>query len=159
MYLLTTMVLVLFSAASVLQSTEAVSQAQATDAPQGIEGVVVALEGNFMPGPVVPGQQPGGVKKPLSVPVHVFRGKIEVRERPDPKHSALVTIVKSDAQGAFRVPLSPGEYTVVAEIEGKLYLNIFEFDAAERKRVWPTVKVEPKKWSRWIIQDTSKAAF
>lgn len=142
------------------QNAEAApSGGAAADHPQGIEGQVVALEGNFMPGPVVPGQLPGGSKKPLSVPVHVFRGKIEARERPDPKHPALIAVVKSDDKGAFRVPLPPGDYTVVAEIEGKLYLNIFEFDAAERKRVWPTVKVEPRKWSRWIIEDTSKAAF
>ncbi len=127
--------------------------------PQGIEGQVVALEGNFMPGPVAPGQVPGGTKKPLSVPVHIFRGKIEVRERPDPKHPALLAVVKSDKEGKFRVPLPPGEYTVVAEISGKLYLNIFEFDATTRKSVWPTVAVEPKKWTRWVIEDTSKAAF
>lgn len=131
----------------------------AAEHPQGIDGQVVALEGNFMPGPVVPGRLPGGTKKPLSVPVHVFRGRIEVRERPDPKHPALVAVVKSDAQGKFRVPLPPGEYTVVAEIDGKLYLNIIEIDASTQKPVWPTVVVAPKKWSRWVIEDTSKAAF
>ena len=131
----------------------------AAEQPQGIEVQVVALEGDFMPGPVVPGQLPRGTKKPLSVPVHVFRGKIEVRERPDPKHPALLAVVKSDKEGKFRVPLPPGEYTVVADIGGKLYLNIFEFDAATGKSVWPTVVVEPKKWSRWVIEDTSKAAF
>lgn len=141
------------------QADAAPSGGPAADHPQGIEGQVVALEGNFMPGPVVPGQRPGGTKKPLSVPVHVFRGKIEVRERPAPKHPALVAVVKSDAKGSFRVPLPPGEYTVVAEIGGKLYLNIFEFDATTRKSVWPTVNVEPKKWSRWVIEDTSNAAF
>ncbi len=140
-------------------SAAAPSGIPAAEQPQGIEGQVVALEGNFMPGPVVPGQVPGGTKKPLSVPVHVFRGKIEVRERPDPKHPALLAVVRSDKEGTYRAPLPPGEYTVVAEIGGKLYLNIFEFDAATRKTVWPTVVVEPKKWSRWVIEDTSKAAF
>lgn len=147
------------SAVAWQRAEAAASDSPAAEHPQGIEGQVVALEGNFMPGPVVPGQLPGGSKKPLSVPVHVFRGKIEVRERPDPKHPALLAVIHSDKEGKFRVPLPPGKYTVVAEIDGKLYLNIFEFDAATGKSVWPTVIVEPRKWSRWVIEDTSKAAF
>lgn len=127
----------------------------AEQAKQGVSGKIVALKGNFMPGP----GPVRGAQEPLSVPVHVFRGKVEVTDKPDPKHPALVKTVKADEKGEYRVALEPGDYTVVAEIDGKLYLNVMEFDSATGKAVWPTVKVQPGKWTPWTIKDTSGAAF
>ena len=122
---------------------------------QGIAGKVVALKGNFMPGPGAK----GGKREPLSVPVHVFRGTVEVTDKPDPKNPALVKTVKADEKGEYRIGLEPGEYTVVAEIKGKLYLNIMEIDSKTGKTVWPRVTVEAGKWATWNIEDTSAAAF
>ena len=121
------------------------------EARQGVRGVVEKLSGNFMPGP---GRGAGGRREPLSVPVHVFKGKVKVFVKPDPKHPQLVAIVKSGKDGRYKVPLEPGEYTVVAEIDGKLYLNIFTGAG-----FWPTVKVKPGEWTHWDIQETSEAAF
>ena len=95
----------------------------------------------------------------LNAPVHVFKGKVEIFEKPDPKHAQLVAVVKPDKKGTYRLPLEPGEYTAVAEINGKLYLNIAQFDAATKKAVWATFQVKPKEWTTFNIEDTSKAAF
>ena len=118
---------------------------------QGVAGVVRKLTGNHMPS--VGGGRRGG-SKPLSVPVHVFRGQLKVFRAPNPKHPALVRVVRSDEAGRYRVALPPGEYTIVAEIEGKLYLNLFRGDGT-----WATVRVRKGHWTTWNIDDTSGAAF
>jgi len=120
---------------------------------QGVRGVVVKLTGNHMPrvGPARPG---GGASRPLSVPVHVFKGALKPLARPNPKHPALVKTVRSDKQGNYRASLPPGVYTVVAEIKGKLYLNVLRSDGN-----WATVTVHPGRWTTWAIRDTSEAAF
>ena len=63
-------------------------------------------------------------------------------------------IVNADKHGAYQVVLPPGEYTVVAEINGKLYLNSFQPQGH-----WTSVTVRPDQWVRWSIRDTSEAAF
>ncbi len=129
---------------------------------QGVTGKVLKLSGNFQPQVTLEGEAPPparGAKETLPVPVHVFKGKVEPFEKPDPKHPQLVTIAKPDKTGVFRVPLAPGEYTVVAEIDGKLYLNLMTFDAATKKAAWATVEVQPKQWTQSNIEDTSDAAF
>ncbi len=119
--------------------------------PQGIRGQVLKLTGNHMPGP---GRRVGGGTKPLSVPVHVFKGRLRHFATPDPKHPQLLKIVRSDAKGNYAVALEPGLYTVVAEIDGKLYLNLFTGDGS-----WGTVTVKNGTWANWVIRDTSGAAF
>lgn len=129
---------------------------------QGVTGQVIALEGNFQPMAIPPGQKPpkrNAKRTVLKVPVHVFRGKVKPFQKPNPKHPKLVTIAKPDKEGTYRVPLEPGEYTVVAEIDGKLYLNLMTFDAKTKQPAWATVTVKPDKWLTVNIQDTSKAAF
>jgi hypothetical protein len=126
----------------------------AAEPAQGVSGKVIKMTGNFMPGP---GPRPGGTQAPLSVPVHVFKGKVAPFQKPDPRHPQLVKIVNSDKDGAYRVALEPGEYTLVAEIEGKLYLNSFTDGAG--KMVWSTVAVTAGKWAIWDIKDSSGAAF
>ena len=118
---------------------------------QGVQGRVLKLTGNFMPSI---GGPPGGKTQPLAVPVHIFKGSLRPLAKPDPKHPALVTIVQADKDGRYRAALPPGTYTVVAEIDGKLYLNLFLGEGT-----WGTVKVEKGKWIAWDIKDTSDAAF
>ena len=117
---------------------------------QGVRGKVLKKKGNFMPGP----DAPKGQTTPLSVPVHVFRGKLKPIETPNPKHPSLITTVKSGSDGSFAIGLAPGEYTVVAEIDGKLYLNLFDGDGN-----WLTVTVKEGAFAEWTIEDTSEAAF
>jgi hypothetical protein len=88
------------------------------------------------------------------VPVHAFRGKLKPLAAPDPRHPSLVTVVKSGDDGSFEIALDPGEYTIVAEIGGKLYLNSFDGDGS-----WTTVTVKPGAFTDWTIEDTSEAAF
>jgi hypothetical protein len=125
-------------------------------AEQGVAGKVVKLAGNFMPSP---GPEPRrGAKKPLSVPVHIFKGQLKVFEKPNTEHPAFVQKIQADAGGNFRCVLPPGEYTVVAEIDGKLYLN--SFTAGDKGSLcWSTVKIEKQKWTTFNIVDSSGAVF
>ena len=122
-------------------------------ATQGITGKVVKLKGDFMP-TVGEGKRPGISVTPLAVPVHVFSGKLKPFEKPDPEHPALVQTVQAGKDGVYKVALPPGEYTVVAEINGKLYLNSFGGDGS-----WSTVEVKQDKWTTHDIEDTSEATF
>ena len=88
---------------------------------------------------------------------NLFKGKVKQFEKPDPKHKALVKIVKSDKDGKFRCELAPGEYTVVAVIGGRMYLNLVTFDG--KNSYWITVRVREGKWTTVNIEDTSEAAF
>jgi hypothetical protein len=120
---------------------------------QGVRGRVLRKVGNFMPGTV--GQShTGGSVSALSVPVHVYRGVIPVATTFDPKHAALVTSTTSSARGDYEVALPPGTYTVVAEIDGKLYLNGFDGSGN-----WSTVDVAADSWKAFDIHDTSHATF
>ena len=118
---------------------------------QGVCGQVQRRIGNFMPGP---GPRPEGRRVPLSVPVHVFRGELKPLVRPDRTHPQWLKAVTSDKQGLYRVALGPGEYTVVAEIDGRLCLNL-----RGPKGDWATVRVREGHWATWDIEATSKAAF
>lgn len=129
---------------------------------QGVTGKVIKLIGNFQPKVTIEGvplPPDNGKRNGLKVPVHVFKGKVEPFEKPNPKHPQLVIIAKPDKTGTFRVPLEPGEYTVVAEIDGKLYLNLVTFDAETKQTAWGTVEVKAKEWTTSNIEDTSQAAF
>ncbi len=128
--------------------------------PQGVSGRVEALKGNFMPSPSIGGPAPNrGRGLPLAVPVHVFKGPVEPFDRLGPDRPKPLRTVQSNEKGVYRVALEPGEYTLVAEIKGRLYLNSFQFDAKTRKSSWTTVLVPKGKWVTWNIQDTSEAAF
>lgn len=134
---------------------------------QGVRGRIMKKTGNFMPRTVERGAPPSGaIKKagappstptttPLSVPVHVFRGgDIPSTTSFDPKHPAFLTTVNSDASGSYVVALAPGKYTIVAEIDGKLYLNSYAGDDA-----WSSIDVAANSWTEWDIHDTSGATF
>ena len=127
----------------------------AEPAKQGIAGKVLQWKGDFMP-PVDPTR---GTRTPVSVPLYVFKGTIEPFEKPDPKHPALLKTTRSDKKGEYRVGIEPGTYTVVAEINGKLYLNSYQSDPKTQKNIWTPVEVEAGKWATWNIDDTSQATF
>ncbi len=133
---------------------------------QGVTGQVIRLTGNFQPMLEPPdeleppfGKPPRGKRQVLKAPVHIFKGKMKALMTPDHKHPQLVTVVKPDEKGVFRAPLPPGEYTVVAEIDGRLYLNLYNHDIKTKQTFWGTVQVKPKQWTTVTIEDTSQAAF
>lgn len=127
---------------------------------QGITGKVIKMKGNFMPTIVEPGAPAPANQSltALSVPVHVFKGRVAIFEKPDPKHPALVKTVQSGKDGSYRLALEPGEYTVVAEIHGKLYLNSFT-NGDDGKMYWSTITVKANEWARQDVNDSSEAAF
>ena len=70
-----------------------------------------------------------------------------------------VATVKAEAPGDFAGALEPGAYTVLAEVDGKTYLNVMVFDSAAGRASWPTLRVEKDKVTTWNIEDTTGAAF
>jgi hypothetical protein len=110
--------------------------------PQGIHGKVIRQVGDFTLDP------PTGQKLPLLVPVHVFRGQLQPFEHPDPGHLAFMKIVRPDNEGRFELSLPVGEYTLVAEIDGRLYLNNWLEDGS-----WATCIVPPGEWVNYTIKD------
>ena len=128
-------------------------RAEGEQMPQGITGKVVKITGNLMPGP----GPTGSAKTPLAVPVHIFKGKVRVFKKPDPEHPQLVKTLQAGKDGSFWTGLPPGEYTVVAEINGELYLNVQSFDG--KHALWATVEVKEGVWATTLIEDTRGAAF
>ncbi len=118
---------------------------------QGVKGKAVKLTGNFMPGI---GGPPGGRRTPMSVPVWVFKGKVKPFKKPDRKHPALVKVVRSGKDGTYRVALPPGEYTIVSEIGGRLYLNSYDGVG-----FWSTEMVEKSRWTEFDLVDSSEAVY
>ena len=115
---------------------------------QGIRGRVIKLVGDFTMDP------PMGERVPQSVPVHVFKGRVKPQDKPDPRHPQLLRIVKSGRDGRFELALPPGEYTLVAEIDGKLYLNNWADDGC-----WAPVTVKPGKWTEFVLENVLEATF
>jgi hypothetical protein len=116
-----------------------------------IEGRVIKLTGDFMPGP----EATQGKRTPLAVPVHVFRGKLQPFAEPNAEHPQLVAIVQSDAAGTFSVTLpAAGTYTMIAVIDGKMYLNTYDGEMN-----WSSIEVKADAVATWIIEDSSAATF
>ena len=116
--------------------------------PQGIKGRVVKLVGDFTMDP------PTGQRVPEVVPVHVFKGRVQPFEKPDPKHPALVSILTPDKEGRFEIALPPGEYTLVLDIGGRLYLNNWLDDGS-----WAIAVVNKGAWTAYTIEDVLEATF
>lgn len=116
--------------------------------PQGIKGRVIKLVGDFTMDP------PSGTRVPLIVPVHVFKGKLQPLAKPDPRHATFLTVIRPGPDGSFELPLPPGLYTLVAEINGQLYLNNWTDDGC-----WAPVTVRPGAWTNYTIEDVLEATF
>lgn len=93
-----------------------------------LSGKVEKWEGNFMPSRNAKDAESKIV--PLKTKVYIFKGKIKSDGNPtldfSPQVHKVYTVVNSDETGFFKVQLPPGEYTVFAEINGKLYRNSFD---------------------------------
>ena len=121
---------------------------KASDAKEGLRVKVVKLVGDFTINP------PTGQQVPELSPVHVFRGRVQPFETPDPKHPALIKIVQPDQEGRFEMSLPPGEYTLVLDIGGRLYLNNWLDDGS-----WAITEVTAGKWTEYTIENVLEATF
>jgi formylglycine-generating enzyme required for sulfatase activity len=108
---------------------------------QGVAGCVLSLkEGRAVP-------------VPLSVPVYIFARFVPVSEGPpSQQRGALVKKLQSAADGTFRCPLSPGPYTVLAEIDGRTYPDI-QMPTGPRSAGWPSLRIEGGVWEQCVITD------
>ena len=123
---------------------------------QGVSGLVVALSGNQQPRI---GIGRPAARRPISVPVHVFRGRLKPFEKPVKMHDQLVKIIQSDKAGKFKIELPPGVYSIVPVIDGKLNTRRGEMDSRTGKMLWPSLRVFPGQFTPLTIEDTSKAVF
>ncbi len=93
---------------------------------QGIEGKVVRLSGNQMPGFGIERQEP----EAIATAVWIFTGAI-AGESPHwsvsqaSQHPQWRATILSGDDGSFKVGLPPGDYTLFAQYETELYLNAF----------------------------------
>lgn len=92
-----------------------------------LSGRVERWSGNLMP---TRGTLTGASKnQPLQTKVYIFKGKVKSNGPTlefSPETQKVFAVVNSDKNGDFKVQLPPGEYTVFAEIDGKLYKNSFD---------------------------------
>jgi len=98
-------------------------------------------------------------KKPLKTKIYVFKGKLKSNGNPELALSQEITnkvfaILDSNSNGDFRVQLPPGEYTIFAEISGKLYRNSFDGEG-----YFSTTQIEDGKSTQELIIDSSQANF
>lgn len=127
-----------------------------TEPRQGVSGSVRRVAAGEKVDPTVP-FSPGNLKPLAGAEVWVFKGRLAPIRAAARKHPALVKIVRSGANGAYRVPLPVGMYTVVVRHKGKFILYDYEVDAATGKTYWKTLRVKAKVWTRHIIIDVSAA--
>eukprot|EP01120_Amphizonella_sp_Union-15-10_P002847 TRINITY_DN13136_c0_g1_i1.p1 TRINITY_DN13136_c0_g1~~TRINITY_DN13136_c0_g1_i1.p1 ORF type:complete len:125 (-),score=18.17 TRINITY_DN13136_c0_g1_i1:58-432(-) len=121
----------------------------------GVHGKVTKHTGNFMPGCAT------GTKVPhASIPVVALAPLLNsqtcgTKTLADFKTSPeFVCSTVTDANGVYKLTLSPGEYTVIAMIDGKPYLNSYNDGW-----IWTTVVVPENSFVEWNIDDTSAAYF
>ena len=133
----------------------------ATRTPSVLEstltGQVEKWVGNMMPsrGSRI---EAGAKKTPLQTKIYIFKGKIKSNGLPTfelaPTTNKVFTVVNSDKNGTFKVQLPPGEYTVFAEIDGKLYRNSFDGEG-----YFSTINMLDGKNARENIVDSRDVAF
>ena len=122
---------------------------------QGIEGKVVWIEGNQMPGPGNTREKPKGVSREI----HVY----EATHQQDVKQvngfytdvkSKLVAIAQTNANGEFCIKLPPGEYSVFTKEPEGLFANLFD----DQGRI-NTISVEKRRFTPVTIEINYKAVF
>ncbi len=122
---------------------------------QGLQGQVLWLEGNFMPGP---GQDKKG--KPVKREIYIYevinaknlqeKGN-QLYEMPDQKP---IAITQSDSEGMFEVTLPVGKYSVFTKEEGGLFANLFDGEMNLNP-----VLIEPQNFKEIVIKINYKAVY
>jgi len=148
-----------------------------TAQPQGIVGTVVSLMGDFMP-KILPENTNNtiignSVIRPIATRIWIFEGKVKPTPMKNwPPEFAPAPIsprlpiseamqlsnrigwVMSDQNGQFQVGLPVGEYTILAEYEDDLYLNLFDGNG-----YFATVEVKPQQTTTVKLENTEKATW
>ena len=95
----------------------------------GLKGYVYLVKGNQMPSPDKLPSKPAGLETELYI--HALTSLSDVtREGTSAFYNevktALITVAKTDADGAFSVKLPPGTYSLFVKKDGKYYSNMFD---------------------------------
>lgn len=124
--------------------------------PQGIQGRVLKLEGDFMPGP----EPVRGQTHPVRTEVWIFSGRIPANGSVTwavsqaTQHPNFLQQVMSNEAGEFAIELPPGEYTLFARYGDHLYLNAFEGDGS-----YSSVQVLPGAMTAIDLVNSANATF
>jgi hypothetical protein len=103
------------------------------EVPQGLRGAVYEVGG-------------AAALKPLAADVIAFPGKAAPDGKGGAKGDPVGTKAQADAGGKYRLPLPPGEYTVVVVVDGKFYGN------ALNQTAWPSVTVAAGEWREYDVR-------
>lgn len=122
---------------------------------QGIEGRVLRMSGNQMPGL----RSTHSAPEPVATTVWIFSGKIPGQDPYWPvsaahHHPHWHASVVSDTCGRFLIGLPSGEYTVFAQYDASLYLNAFA-----SPRFYESVLVVEEQWTPVELINTEEATF
>lgn len=102
----------------------------------------------------------GGKTKALKTNVLIFKGKIESNvatgqvTMPTVNDPRYLKTVPTDENGKYKTELPAGIYTVFAEIDGKLYKNVYDGEGN-----FSSIEIKADHKEEENIQDTSKAYF
>jgi len=117
---------------------------------QGIEGHVYRVSGNQMPSPDKKPTKPKGIKTTVYI-YNLTNLDQTTREGQSAFYSAiktkLVKKVRSDANGYFKVKLSPGEYSLFTKKDSLFYANTFD----GKNNIAP-VQVSPQNFAKVEIK-------
>ncbi|GEM_PF-5872632 len=138
-------------------STVAFADEQADLGPQGLEVHVVRVYGGVRVNPLPGNRRPsliGGLEAPaagVSVPwarVAVLKGKQRAQGNFDKllESDDLIGVAKADELGRVCFPLEAGEYTVVAEIDGRAF-----YQGIQGNGNWVTERVLTRKWKATAV--------
>lgn len=95
----------------------------------GIKGNIYRVQGNQMPSP----GEPSTLPQPLQTTLYVYEltNLTQVKQSSEASfytaiNTKLVKEVKSDKKGAFKVKLSPGQYSLFVKKDNLFYANLFD---------------------------------
>ena len=106
---------------AILASALCAEEAKDADrAKQGVEGAVERHAGGSGV-PPIPDMPVRMQVTPIPSRVLVFKGHLDLKQEPSEKDAQWVKTVETDKQGKFKLELEPGEYTLAALVEKKLF--------------------------------------
>lgn len=110
---------------------------------QGIKGTIYRVSGNQMPSPDLPLPKPKGMKATLAIFELTNTSQVKITgkfyETPTTK---LVELIQTNEEGAYKVKLKPGKYSLFVKIDSFYYSNVFD----DKLNIHP-VEVKKGKWS------------
>lgn len=97
---------------------------------EGIKGVIYLVKGNQMPSP----NQPRAPRVPMQTTLYIYEltniNQVTRAEAHAPFytaiHTKLIKQVNSDRQGAFKVKLPPGQYSLFIKKGDQFYANLYD---------------------------------